>query len=208
VAAAAEAPASGTEPAAILYSQIGGCFYLLAETVSMTIDAVLTESDDAVPPACNYIWLACEAVMQAGSYPVGSGAAVEILRILWFIYLVALLRFVVLIIGGAVVIAGVGVFEIFFAAVKFICFLAAIVVQTTNDTGTDLALEWETFFGNVFDALARGFSGAAKIDPDKEISGLALDVVAVWLSVVGILFDAIRLGIILSDDEASEYHCF
>lgn len=202
------AAAATTMPAAILYSQIGGCFYAAAETVSMTVDALETEVEGATPPALNYIALAAETVMQAASYPVGSGSAVVVLRILWWFYLVALLRFVALIIGGSAAEPGVGVFELFFAAIKGICFLAAIIIQTVNDTGTELALEWETFFGNLFDAISRGFSGAAKLDPDKELSGLALDVIAVWLSVIGILFDEIRLSIVLGDDEQREFHAF
>jgi len=201
-------PTPTTPPAAILYSQIGGCFYIAAETLAMTLDAVQTEAEGTTPKACYYIALAAETIMQAGSYPVGHGGAVAVLRIAWGAFMVALLRFVPLIIAGAAAEPGVGVFEIFFAILKGVVFLAAIVIQTADDTGTELALEWETFFGNIVDAIARGFSGAAKIDPDKEISGLALDVIAVWLSVVGIAFDGIRMSIILGDDEYNEFHAF
>ena len=99
-------------------------------------------------------------------------------------------------------------FEIFFALAKGIIFLAAIVIQTAKDTGTELALEWETFFGNLIDATSRGFSGAAKIDPDKEITGLGLDAIAVWLSIFAIAFDAIRISIVLGEDGNNEYHAF
>ena len=201
-------PEPTTPPAAILYSQIGGCFYIAAEVLSMTLDAVQTEADGETPKACYYIALAAETVMQAGSYPVGDGAAVKVLRIVWGVYLVALLRFVALIIGGAKAEKGVGVFEITFAIIKGIVFLAVIEIQTIGDSGTELALEWETFFGNLIDAIARGFSGAAKIDPDKELSGLALDVIAVWLSVIGILFDGVRMSIVLGDDQYNEFHAF
>jgi hypothetical protein len=202
------AAGASAAPAAILYSQIGGCFYLAAETVSMSIDAVMTESDEEAPPACHYIALACETIMQAGSFPIGDGAAVTLLRILWGFYVLTLLRFVALILAGAAAEAAVGVFEIFLAVVKALMFLIAIVLQTAHDTGAELALEWETFVGNLFDALGRGLSGAAKIDPDKEISGLGLDVLAVFATVIAIYFDAVRLSIVFTDDELKEYHCF
>ena len=99
-------------------------------------------------------------------------------------------------------------FEIVFAIFKGILFLAAIEIQTVKDSGTELLLEWETFFGNIIDAIARGFSGSAKLDPDKAISGLALDVIATWLTIAGIAFDAIRLSIILAEDGDNEYHAF
>ncbi|HEX6650014.1 MAG TPA: hypothetical protein VF075_10750, partial [Pyrinomonadaceae bacterium] len=192
----------------ILYSQIGGCFYVAAEVVAMTVDSLDNEAEGTTPVAVHYIGLAAETVMQAGSYPVGNGPAVAVLRILWWLFLVALIRFVALIIGSTAAAPGVGFFEVVFAIFKGILFLAAIEIQTVKDSGTELLLEWETFFGNIVDAIARGFSGAAKMDPDKAISGLALDVIATWLTIAGIAFDAIRLSIVLAEDGDNEFHAF
>ena len=146
--------------------------------------------------------------MQAASFPVGDGSAVALLRVLWGFYWAATLRHVALIISGGALSKPVGVAEIFLAVAKALFFVGAIAMQTAGDSGTELALEWETFFGNLLDALARGVGGSAKVDPDKELSGLALDVIAVWVSIVAILFDGVRLGIVLVDDSYNEFHAF
>lgn len=210
--AAAAAPAAAeraeTPPAAILYSQIGGGIYLLAEVAGLTIDGIEAEAAEETPQAVFYIHLAVEAIMQAGSFPVGDGSAVTLLRILWGFYWVALLRHVALILSRGALSKPVGVMEIFLAVVKALMFLGAIVYQATNDSGTELALEWETFFGNLLDATSRGIGGAAKLDPDKELTGLALDAISVGVGWVAALFDAIRYAIILTDDEYNEFHAF
>lgn len=192
----------------LLYSQIGGCIYCIAEVISLVIDAVENETEGEEPAAVKYIHLVCETVMLATSFPVGDGSAITLLRLLWGFYVVFLVRFALLIFGSAAMEPVVGIIELFGALIKIIFFFAAIAVQTASDSGAELALEWETFIGNLLDGIARGLSGCAKLDPDKEVTGLALDVIATGVGFFAIVLDAVRLAIVLADDELQEYHAF
>jgi hypothetical protein len=208
-AAAKEAEAGDNSLSSdLLYSQIGGCIYCIAEILSLVMDAAANETEGEEPPALKYIHLVCETVMLATSFPVGDGSAVTLLRFLWGFYVVFLVRFALLIFGSAAMMPVVGIIELFGALIKIVFFFSAIIIQTASDSGAELALEWETFVGNLLDGIARGLSGCAKLDPDKEVTGLALDAIATGVGFFAVVLDAVRLAIVLVDDELQEYHAF